>query len=70
MQAGLGFSIVGFDDRPEARRRGLTTLRPPLYDMGREAARLINVLITNGEIRGESIHARMISQLVVRSTAS
>ncbi|HEY3332201.1 MAG TPA: GntR family transcriptional regulator [Capsulimonadaceae bacterium] len=70
MQAGLGFSLMGFDDRPESRRRGLTTLRPPLYDMGREATRLLGVLLASGEIRGESIHSRMISQIVVRTTAS
>jgi len=65
-----GFSLLGFDDVPQARRRGLTTLRPPLYDMGREAARLLETLLNQGEIRGESIHSRMISQIVVRSSAA
>jgi len=39
--AGKDFALIGFDDDPTARACGLTTLRPPLEAMGREAARLL-----------------------------
>ena len=39
--AGQDFAVVGFDDAPCARSGGLTTLRPPLEAMGKEAARLL-----------------------------
>ncbi len=64
-----GFSIIGFDDIPDARRRGLTTLRPPLYDMGREAARMMTTILQNGDLHSHSIQATMASQVVVRATA-
>lgn len=41
LKAGEDFSIVGFDDHPEARSVGLTTLRPPMEAMGQAAARLL-----------------------------
>lgn len=62
------FSILGFDDKPESNRAGLTTFRPPLFDMGREGARLLNQILETGEIRGTSVHSRLISQLVRRSS--
>ncbi|HEY3332195.1 MAG TPA: GntR family transcriptional regulator [Capsulimonadaceae bacterium] len=68
--AGEGFQLIGFDDIPASRRRGLTTLRPPLNDIGAEAARLLSVLLQNGEVRGQSIASAMISQIIVRTTAS
>jgi DNA-binding LacI/PurR family transcriptional regulator len=64
-----GFSLIGFDDVPEARRRGLTTLRAPLFDMGREAARMMTALLADGDSHGHSIHSAMVSQVVVRATA-
>ena len=39
--AGQDFALIGFDDDPAARGFGLSTLRPPLEAMGREAARLL-----------------------------
>jgi len=67
-EAGM-ISILGFDDIPEAGRRGLTSFRPPLLDMGREAARLLGYLLSGKEIRGESIHSRLISQVILRDSA-
>ena len=64
------FVILGFDDKPEAIRRGLTTFRPPLLDMGQEGARLLNQLLAHGEIRRSSLHARLASQIVVRASTS
>ena len=34
-------SVVGFDDVPAAARLGLTTVRQPLVEKGREAGRLL-----------------------------
>ncbi len=69
VKAGHDFSLLGFDDIPAARRRGLTTLRPPLYDIGAEAARLLTTLMEHGEVRGQSLSSSMISQVIVRTTA-
>jgi len=38
---GHDFGLISFDDHPEARLQGLTSLHPPLEAMGREAARLM-----------------------------
>jgi LacI family transcriptional regulator len=45
-EAGRDYGLVGFDDR--AREFGLTSLRPPLDDLGREAAGLA-VRLLRGE---------------------
>jgi DNA-binding LacI/PurR family transcriptional regulator len=34
-------AVVGYDDVPEAARAGLTTVRQPLLEKGREAGRLL-----------------------------
>lgn len=41
LKAGRDFAIIGFDDDPLSRTIGLSTLRPPLEAMAREAARLL-----------------------------
>jgi len=41
VKSGQDYAMVGFDDDAKARTVGLTTLRPPLEAMGREAARLL-----------------------------
>ena len=41
LEAGKDFAVLGFDDLPEARDRGLTSLRPPIHGLAREAARLL-----------------------------
>ncbi|GAB7534347.1 LacI family DNA-binding transcriptional regulator [Burkholderia sp. 3C] len=38
-------SVIGFDDIPEAAAAGLTTIRQPLIDKGREAARILDALL-------------------------
>lgn len=35
---GNNFAVIGFDDHPEARMVGLSTMRPPLERLGQEAA--------------------------------
>jgi DNA-binding LacI/PurR family transcriptional regulator len=49
-------SIVGFDDRPEARfmTPSLTTVRQPLFDIGRKAAHLLIAEIEKPEIKIET----------------
>jgi len=43
-------SILGFDDLPQAGQRfpGLTTVRQPLYEMGRQGTRNLLTLV-NGQ---------------------
>ncbi len=41
LRPGRDFSIVGFDDHPDARLQQLTSLRPPMEEMGQEASRLL-----------------------------
>ncbi len=73
-EAGLripeDISIVGFDDTPIAGRLwpGMTTVRLPIREMGRAAARLL-LDVANGARR--ETHLRFAPELVVRaSTAS
>jgi DNA-binding LacI/PurR family transcriptional regulator len=44
-------SVVGFDDIPAAEAAGLTTVRQPLVDKGRQAARLLLEIIDGGPAR-------------------
>ena len=41
LSPGPDFGLVGFDDQPLARRRGLTSLHPPLEALGEQAARMV-----------------------------
>ena len=57
-------SVIGFDDAPIAGLVGLTTMRQPLEDKGRTAARILLDLIA-GHARRRSIKP---TELVVRTT--
>ncbi len=63
--AGTDYALIGFDDEPTSRDFGLTTLRPPLEDMAREAVQLLL-----RAVRGENIsqQIRLRSYLVPRSS--
>ncbi len=64
-------SIVGFDDRLEAAlvTPGLTTVRQPLLDIGREAARLLIEEITHpGETTPTAV--RLAPSLIVRGSTT
>jgi LacI family transcriptional regulator len=66
-------SIVGFDDRPEARfiTPGLTTVRQPLWEIGREAAYLAIGAIEQTDNKKGDISHKIAPTLIVRgSTAS
>jgi DNA-binding LacI/PurR family transcriptional regulator len=56
--AGSDFALVSFDDHPEARTAGLTTMRPPMEIMGREAARLLSRAL-QGETTDLQVRLRM-----------
>lgn len=62
-------SVVGFDDIPEAVGAGLTTIRQPLIEKGRHAARLLTELL-NAPPSKKAPATRVIlpTELVVRST--
>ncbi|MEV6588734.1 LacI family DNA-binding transcriptional regulator [Streptomyces acidicola] len=59
-------SVVGFDDLPSAVAAGLTTVRQPLVDKGRQAARLLLDVIGGGEPR----EVLLPTELVVRATTA
>ena len=63
-------SIVGFDDLPQAARGEppLTTVRQPLYDMGRAGTRALLSLIARQPLPTDDI--RLPTKLVVRATTA
>lgn len=65
--AGKDYGLVGFDDRQPARARGITSLRPPLEEIGQESARLLFRML-NGESTPYQIRLR--SHLIVRSSTT
>lgn len=40
LAVGQDFALIGFDDHPKSRSLGLSTMRPPLEELGAEAAQL------------------------------
>lgn len=63
--AGPDFGLIGFDDFPESCQAGLTSLRPPLEEMGHEAARLL-VCALRGE--RQNLQVRLRSHLLPRAS--
>lgn len=63
-------SVIGFDDIPEAEAAGLTTIRQPLIEKGREAARMLNQLLNDPPPAHESnaMKSTLPTELVVRSS--
>jgi LacI family transcriptional regulator len=57
--------IVGFDDRSMSAVRGLTTVRPPLDALGREAAQ-VALAIARGERAYRNIELN--ADLIVRKS--
>ena len=66
-QAGTDYAVVGFDDEKCARVAGITTLRPPLEAMGREAARLLAA-----EMQGShaGLQVRLRAHLIARASTN
>ena len=67
LKAGRDFGIIGFDDDPAARNLGLTSLRPPMQGMAREAARLLMEHIS-GNDGGRQVRLR--AQVIPRASTS
>lgn len=63
-------SLIGFDDILEAEHvhPGLTTVRQPLEDMGRTAARLLFRRLNNPDLPGERVE--MPTELVIRESCA
>lgn len=61
-------SIVGFDDIPEAGYGRLTTVRQPLREMGREAAKILVDLINKPD--HPPIQLELATELIVRETTA
>ncbi len=64
---GADYGLIGFDDSPQSRMHGLTSLRPPLEEMGTEAARLLHHLLA-GEGRHKQV--RLFSHLLPRKSTN
>ena len=73
-RAGLAvpgdFSIVGYDDLPNSQYTipPLTTVRQPIYEMGRHAGGMVIDQIEG--IRKEPVHAKLDVELVMRESCS
>jgi DNA-binding LacI/PurR family transcriptional regulator len=65
LKAGLDYGLVGFDDDPLAFSRGLTTIRPPLEEMGTATARLALSLAAGGD-KNQIVSLR--AQVIARNT--
>jgi DNA-binding LacI/PurR family transcriptional regulator len=63
LTAGEDFALVSFDDHPKARTAGLTTMRPPMEMIGKEAVRMLA-----RALQGETtdLQVRMRSHLISR----
>ncbi len=62
---GADFGLVGFDDDARSCSLGLTTVRPPVEEMGEEAGRLL-LRALRGEKQG--LHVRLRSHLIPRAS--
>jgi len=69
LRAFEDFALVGFDDIVEARMRGISTLRAPREEMGREAAFLLHEVCTAG-IKRAAKRICLQSDLVVRASST
>ena len=65
LEAGRDFAVLGFDDEPQARVLGLTSLRPPMQGMAREAARLLTEALQG--VHG-SLQVRLRAHVIPRTS--
>jgi LacI family transcriptional regulator len=65
LEAGKDFGLVSFDDHPDARTAGITTMRPPMETLGKETARLLQ-----RALQGETtdLQVRLRSHLIPRKS--
>ena len=69
IRVGHEVSVIGFDDIPYAHffDPPLTTVRQPIYEMGKEAGRIL-LLRLEGEAGPGRLHKTFPTQLVVRES--
>lgn len=65
LEAGKDFAILGFDDESDARFHSLTSLRPPMQGMAREAARL---LMDHARGSDGSLQVRLRAHVIARGS--
>ena len=65
LKVGRDFAILGFDDDPLARTLGMTSLRPPMQGMAREAVRL---LLDHSAGNDGSLQVRLRAQVIPRAS--
>jgi len=64
---GKDFGIISFDDDQQARHIGLTSLRPPLEEMGEAAARLVLSILSGQEMTTQvSLRAHLLARASTR----
>ena len=65
MQVGREYGLVSFDDIPDSRQYGVTSMRPPVNEMGYEAARVLSLALNGGTMPDKIV---LRSQLVPRTS--
>jgi DNA-binding LacI/PurR family transcriptional regulator len=66
-RAGYDYLIIGFDDHSDSRNLGLSSMRPPFGDMGRECAKLLLEALTSPSNVPKQVSLH--SHLVVRESS-
>ena len=63
IQPGAGIGLIGFDDLPVARDEGLSTMAPPVEELGAAAGRLCLLSLRDGaEVRQVRVPSRLIAR--------
>lgn len=71
MRVGIDFAITGFDDAPLTQYLNppLTSVRQPVWKIGREVMHLLLKLLQAGELTPEEAQILLTPQLIVRSSS-
>ena len=67
LTSGVDFGLIGFDDDPQSRDCGLSSLRPPIEAMGEEAIRL---LLLGGSVSKNTLQTSFRSEMVARDSSA
>ena len=67
LEAGRNFGLIGFDDDSYARTVGLTSLRPPMQGMAREAARLLLDQVQGADV---GLQVRLRAHVIPRASTT
>jgi LacI family transcriptional regulator len=66
LEVGRDISITGFDDITPAEYLGLTTLRQPIYDIGRQLCQMLTQMIEEESVVPQQVLLK--PELIVRNT--